>query len=210
MLDLRSFVALGLTCKSLWFTHLEFVAQFGIKTWRAYPKHTKLRSLTTTFFHDPTKDNLYIFHGAPLLARMWLDPTSWGYPILNTSIRTNTGRSVGGQYWNASPIQETLYVYFGQTLLEFKFNEPEPILTIVTHQSKPPGDRIYATSCNHQNNFLLFGGQGKTEPKWFNDVFLFDFLKKEWEEIQTTGQVPSGRGAPTACLYIDFPLNYVS
>lgn len=69
-----------------------------------------------------------------------------------------------------------------------------------------PKARVYASSLAVGEKIVLFGGQcgafgfNQSPPTWFSDVHLFDTVTKSWTEVETTGDKPAGRGAPTACL----------
>lgn len=68
-----------------------------------------------------------------------------------------------------------------------------------------PTGRIYSTAVTVGTKIVIFGGQKEAFehrklPFWFSDVHVFDTVDKSWTKIDATGDIPAGRGAPTACL----------
>jgi N-acetylneuraminic acid mutarotase len=46
----------------------------------------------------------------------------------------------------------------------------------------------------HSNKLVLFGGFDGS--RWLNDMYVFDFETKTWNEIQARGVLPSVRSCP--------------
>eukprot|EP00611_Tribonema_gayanum_P007104 TRINITY_DN16471_c0_g1_i1.p1 TRINITY_DN16471_c0_g1~~TRINITY_DN16471_c0_g1_i1.p1 ORF type:complete len:513 (-),score=180.22 TRINITY_DN16471_c0_g1_i1:25-1563(-) len=60
-----------------------------------------------------------------------------------------------------------------------------------------PAARFGYVSAVHRHYFVLFGGyDGST---WLNDMHRFDFTRGRWEQMPTTGAIPSIRSCPSWC-----------
>eukprot|EP01127_Copromyxa_protea_P021300 TRINITY_DN7288_c0_g1_i2.p1 TRINITY_DN7288_c0_g1~~TRINITY_DN7288_c0_g1_i2.p1 ORF type:complete len:409 (-),score=68.51 TRINITY_DN7288_c0_g1_i2:23-1138(-) len=74
----------------------------------------------------------------------------------------------------------------------------------------PPSARLYSAivPIPEKKKLVIIGGQcdafgDDLIPTWYSDVHVFDIATKRWEKIEATGDVPKGRGAPSANLYGD-------
>jgi hypothetical protein len=61
-------------------------------------------------------------------------------------------------------------------------------------QGKVPSRRFGYVSVVHDNKLVLFGGFDGS--RWLNDMYVFDFKTKSWNEIQAKGVLPSVRSCP--------------
>ena len=61
-------------------------------------------------------------------------------------------------------------------------------------RGKVPSRRFGYVSVVHDNKLVLFGGFNGS--RWLNDMHVFDFESRTWEQIETDGPVPSVRSCP--------------
>jgi leucine-zipper-like transcriptional regulator 1 len=61
-------------------------------------------------------------------------------------------------------------------------------------RGRVPSRRFGYVSVVHENKLVLFGGFDGS--RWLNDMYVFDFATRIWEEVQAQGVLPSVRSCP--------------
>lgn len=65
---------------------------------------------------------------------------------------------------------------------------------VVRVRGKVPSRRFGYVSVVHNSKLVLFGGFDGS--RWLNDMYVFDFETKSWDEINAKGALPSVRSCP--------------
>ncbi|CAD8100009.1 unnamed protein product [Paramecium sonneborni] len=94
--------------------------------------------------------------------------------------------------------------YYSNFVTILKFDQPFNNWIIPETTGKPPQPRIQHTASYLQDMsiIIIFGGRDdqKTNP-YFNDLFAFKILDKEWVQLDIYGTIPRPRAAHTAIAY---------
>lgn len=69
----------------------------------------------------------------------------------------------------------------------------------VVPNSKAPDVRCYHSALVFNNSMYVFGGYTGTQN--MNDMQVFNFETKSWDDLPTTGDLPHIRNSHTACMY---------
>eukprot|EP00736_Rhodelphis_marinus_P013577 Rmarinus@m.23354 len=97
----------------------------------------------------------------------------------------------------------------------FEFDFESKIWKKIIYTGSGPCPRSIHTTVVYDNRMYVFGGFGRPrtvqggEGQYFNDLYEYSFLNKQWTQIEATGDPPSPRTEHTAVVHNELGCMYV-